>query len=360
MSAAKRGRILWLEALRIAAAFLVIVNHTNSDVFQASDPGQLTWHLSILWYYVSKTAVPLFVMISGAVLLNRQDGWRKTLARVGRVVLVLVLASYAYFLYDAWVNWGLWPRAIRLDILFGKIIRLEITDGFWYLYFYIALLLTMPLWQWISCKLSNEQKLHLVAATIAFGAALPLIGHYIPRLALPEKIMACIPVSYIGLLFAGSYIRDLPPLTRQVRSYAVLGICASLLFSWALTWLEYVQVAPGTKYWFMDHRLIPALPVTTASLCAMLLAKSLGEKPDAAEVTSAKGSAWVAELGGCAFGIYLAQDLLIAETEHRLFQPLCQHMPPMAAVLLWEAAVFAAALLLIWLLRRIPFLRRIL
>ncbi len=49
MTAPGKRRILWLDGLRIVAAFLVIVNHTNRDVFQASQPGHLTWHLSILW-----------------------------------------------------------------------------------------------------------------------------------------------------------------------------------------------------------------------------------------------------------------------------------------------------------------------
>ena len=63
----------WLDALRIVSAFLVIVNHTNSKVFQSLAPQDIQWWLSIGWYYVSKMAVPLFVMVSGACLLPRRD-----------------------------------------------------------------------------------------------------------------------------------------------------------------------------------------------------------------------------------------------------------------------------------------------
>ena len=51
---------------------------------------------------------------------------------------------------------------------------------------------------------------------------------------------------------------------------------------------------------------------------------------------------------------------LIAETETRLFLPLCGQMPPMIAALIWEVVVFTIALVGIWLLRRIPLLRKIL
>ena len=80
-----KKRESWLDALRITSAFLVIVNHTNSDVFQASSPEYATWWLSVAWYYLCKIAVPVFVMVSGAVLLPRQDSLRKCLGRFGRI-----------------------------------------------------------------------------------------------------------------------------------------------------------------------------------------------------------------------------------------------------------------------------------
>jgi surface polysaccharide O-acyltransferase-like enzyme len=370
MTAGKR-RVLWLEVLRIVAAFLVIVNHTNSTVFQQSDPSRLTWHLSILWYYLSKMAVPLYVMISGAVMLRRQDGLKKTLQRVLRVLLALVCASYVYFLYDAWVNWGLWPRAIRLDILFSRILRMQVTDGFWYLYFYLAVLITMPLWQWLHRRMTKNQRLRLICFCFALNAALPLIGHYVPKLHIPESVLAWVPLGYLGLLFAGDQVRHMS-IGKHTAWRAGAALVLSLLAAWALTWLEFFRVAPGEKYWFMDHRMVPALPVIGEALAAMVLARCIGERggsrravqatPSTAgeEAAPALSARIAAELGGCAFGIYLLQDLLIAESEHRLFEPLCGVLPPMAAVLVWELAVFAAALLVVWLLRRIPIVRKVL
>lgn len=363
---ARKPRVVWLEALRIIAAFLVIVNHTNSALFQQSDPSRLTWHLSILWYYLSKMAVPLYVMISGAVMLRRQDGLKKTLQRVLRVLTALLLASYLYFLYDAWVNWGLWPRAIRLDILLLQILRMQVTDGFWYLYFYLAVLLTMPLWQWLHKRMTQQQRLSLIGFCFALNAALPLVGHYVPRLHMPESVLAWVPLGYLGLLFAGDQVRHMR-LGRHTAWWAAAGLLLSLLAAWALTWLEFGRVAPGEKYWFMDHRMIPALPVIGEAIAAMALARCMGERAQAAtgntapeETAPSRSGRILTGLGGCAFGIYLLQDLLIAESEHRLFEPLCGVLPPMAAVLVWELAVFAAALLVVWLLRRIPILRRIL
>ena len=151
-----KKREVWLDVLRILAAFLVIVNHTNSDVFQSVTPANGTWWLSIMWYALCKVAVPVFVMVSGAVLLGREDSYGKCLARFGRIAGALLVFSYAYFVHDAWVHYGLWPRIIRLDVFLQKVWTLEIADSFWYLYFYAGLMLALPLLQRLSCALKGR------------------------------------------------------------------------------------------------------------------------------------------------------------------------------------------------------------
>ena len=105
-------------------------------------------------------------------------------------------------------------------------------------------------------------------------------------------------------------------------------------------------------YWFMDERTAPALPVIAASLSLFQLVRCA--------CGSRKSGRLLTELGGCAFGVYLLQDLLIAESKNRLFLPLCEKMPAFGVALCWEVVVFAAALAGAWLLRRIPGMKRIL
>lgn len=347
-----KARAAFLDFLRILAAFLVIVNHTNSHVFKALTPADSQWHWSILWYYVSKTAVPIFIMISGACLLGKQDSYAKTGRRILRTVLALVLASYLYFLWDAWVNYGLWPRAVDFGALFGKIWRGEVTDGFWYLPLYLGLLLTLPLWQRMASAMEKRDYEYLMALTFTVGAAWPLLSHYVPVLALPKYLDQLIPCAYLGLFFAGHYLVKYRELRRNSVLLAAVSLALSLAVCWALTRLEFDRVEPGTVYWFMDERTAPALPVIAASLSLFWLARCI--------FGSRRSGRVLAELGGCAFGIYLLQDLLIAESKNRLFLPLCEKMPAFGAALCWEVVVFAAALAGAWLLRRIPGMKRIL
>lgn len=346
-------RETWLDVLRILSAFLVIVNHTNSRVFQGSDPAQAKWWLSVLWYYVSKTAVPLFVMISGACLLNRQESWKRALQRAGRALAALVVFSYVYFLHDCWVNFGLWPRALRLDLVLSNIWRQQVPDSFWYLYFYIGLMLMLPLLQRMAHGMQKRDYLWLLGLCLLVDGLLPLIAHYVPDAGLPGYLQTPLLTGYVGLFFAGHFIRSQLCLSPRLRRGAALGLMVSLALSLGLTVLEFFRVEPGARYWFMDDRLHPSLFTCLSSLCLMVLLKGAGQ------TASPKTGKLFCQLGCCSFGIYLTQEWVILQTADRLYQPLCQAVSPFPAVLVWEGIVFLVCLAAAWIMRRIPGLKRI-
>ena len=72
-----KERTEYLDHLRILACFLVIVNHTNPAVYSVASVHGLTWYASLLYHYLCRMAVPLFLMISGACLLHKRDSWKR-------------------------------------------------------------------------------------------------------------------------------------------------------------------------------------------------------------------------------------------------------------------------------------------
>ena len=342
-----KKRESWLDALRIVSAFLVIVNHTNSGIFISSTPEQASWWMSIVWYYLCKIAVPVFVMISGAVLLPRQDSIRKCVGRFGRILAALLVFSYGYFLHDAWVNWGLWPRMIRLDAFFEVIWTWPISNGFWYLYFYMGLMLMLPLFQRMAASMKERDQAYLITLCFGFGAVWPLVTHYVPVLQLPQYFSVPLFTGHIGLFFTGHWIRSRFIPTKKRMGYAAAALVVSVAISVVLTRIEFDRVSGG-MYWFMDSRTRPSIFAIVAAISAMMLAKGL-----------VKDHRFWTELGGCAFGIYLVQDWLIAQSKTRLFEPLCNVFPVFPAVLVWEVIVFAIALAAAWVMRRIPVLKKI-
>lgn len=62
-------RIVYLDILRMVACLGVILIHVSDDEFQVSFPS-LDWYISVVYESLAHWAVPVFVMVSGALFLN--------------------------------------------------------------------------------------------------------------------------------------------------------------------------------------------------------------------------------------------------------------------------------------------------
>ncbi len=344
-------RFAYMDCIRITAVFLVIVNHTNSDVFQSSTPARFAWWASIVWYYVSKMGVPLFVMVSGACLLSKVDAYKKAFQRFFRIGAVLVLFSYLYFIVDVVQGYGGVKDALNVLGFFKIIWHGPITDSFWYLYFYLGLMLMLPWLQRLAKAMQRRDLLYLIILSFGLGAIWPLVTHYVPTLAASGYFSVPLFSVYLGVFFAGHYIHAY--VEKISKALCVFVIVLSLAASTLLTYNEYLAVNGAGRYWFMDDRTAPPIFVILSALAVMTLLKSAIKAP------GKRMKSRLQTLGGCAFGIYLIQDFFIEQSRYLLFTPLKQQISPMAAVLLWEIGVFLTALLVILLVRRIPGVKKL-
>ncbi len=349
-----RPRYAYLDFLRVLAAFLVIVNHTNSYVFKALTPADATWWLSIAWYYLSKIAVPLFVMVSGACLLPVRDTYRRAFGRFLRVLIALILFSYVYYLADLGQTGWSWQKALDIPAFLGSIWAVRIADSFWYLYFYLGLMVMLPFLQRLAGALKKRDIECFIAVSFAVFSLWPLVTHYAPALALPEYFNVPLFGVFLGLFFAGYYLHAYAD--KINRTVCWLVVVGSLAASVWLTQVEYGRVAAGEKYWFMDDRTAPSIFTVLCALSVTALVKRAFAVRSPLGANAARR--W-AVLGGCTFGIYLIQELVIVQTRYRVFAPLSAAVNPLLAALIWEVGVFAVTLCVAWLMKKIPLLNKL-
>ena len=277
------------------------------------------------------------------------------------MLLVLVLFSYVYYLYDLAMAGGPFLQSLDFQRFFTGIWEQRITDSFWYLYFYLGLLLMLPLLQRLNKVLVKQDLLYLLGLSLGLNALWPLLVHYLPGFALPEYFSFPLFNIFIGLFFAGHFFHQHATKSRHQSLSLCLMLFLSLGFATATTLLEAHRTAPGEKYWFMDERTAPALPVILCAAAIFLLARHLFTRLEKRpQKISSRNIAIVTTLGGCSFGIFLLQDMLISATLHRFFLPLWNHMNPFPAALLWEVLIFAVLVPVVWLLKKIPGLKNLL
>lgn len=133
-----------LDFIRIIAIFFVLFTHTGtmgSLVYQTLEPKGIYYIWCIFLSIVRIIAVPLFLMISGALLLGRNESFKILCKkRIFRILIVLIIFSFIQELLNGQVNGGCY----YIKGFLYKIIVGGVRGEYWYLYCYLAYLLFIP------------------------------------------------------------------------------------------------------------------------------------------------------------------------------------------------------------------------
>lgn len=142
----------WLEAVSI---FLVCTIH-------------MVWLRGTVASTVAITlvsmAVPLFFMVHGALLLNKDDSPKKQLKRYGKVLFQVVAWNTIYLGYSVLMG-GMDPENVTLGFLYNYYIRFANSTGInsghlWFIYALLAVYAFFPILK--ACKDKNENLLKYI------------------------------------------------------------------------------------------------------------------------------------------------------------------------------------------------------
>lgn len=159
----KPKRLLHLDMLRILAIFLVVFNHTGDRGFMlfAAQTQSVLYFPYMLCSIFCKIAVPLFFMISGALLLKKTETLKQLFSkRILRMTVVLLLVSVPYYF------WLHRTQGIGVADFFTYIYGNSATTSLWYLYSYIALLLLLPFLRCMVQTMKRQDYVYLFWGTL--------------------------------------------------------------------------------------------------------------------------------------------------------------------------------------------------
>lgn len=235
------SRKTYLDVLRILAIFLVYYNHTFGFEFflTCEAPMGLGCWLAVLIAVLTIMDIPLFWLISGALMLGKEESYRQTLGkRVWRYVVLLLCASVAAYLMK-------FHDTASVPDFFLRLTQVEIHNSYWFLYSYLGYLLALPFLRKIAKTLNGRDvifllALRLMAVTVAPTAQFLLKPANIE--ILPQQLQ--LPFAMLDFLFlplVGDYLANKLPMERIGKKQ--IGICfgmivAGSLFSGAITCME--------------------------------------------------------------------------------------------------------------------------
>lgn len=338
----KNSRVTALDALRILSCFWVILNHSANGLLLVASPGSRAWFLYLLLFFSTKTAIPIFLMISGYTLLDKMDTWKRSLCRALRVLGALLVFSLVYYIEDlvlgfrTFTPWG----------FFSMVWRGEVTDAFWYLYMYLGILLCLPLLQKLAAAMSKQDFHILFSFAAVFLGLWPVLTHFLPGLAYAEDFRFPLLGGYMVYLFAGCYFKAFG--VPRLPLPAAFGVLAGLLSNILLTALSYFCY-PEKSYWFLDN--YNALPLAVESISLLILFFQISFTENMRRLLSFAAAN--------TFGIYLLTDFMVSRM-HFIYFYGSIYMNRFLAVMIQALIIFLAGSIVIWLLRKVPGLNKLL
>ncbi|TVX93579.1 acyltransferase [Paenibacillus agilis] len=147
--AAKPNRIIYIDILRILSIVAVIALHTTADLLiRSTDFNSSSWWFSNILNSIARFAVPVFFMISGAMMLKVNVTSYRSFYIKRILPLFLALVSWS-IIYDLYNQFYILKYELTLwQYVPGFGYRLIMNQNYvhlWFLYVIIAIYMTVPL-----------------------------------------------------------------------------------------------------------------------------------------------------------------------------------------------------------------------
>jgi len=333
------------DGMRVVAVVAVIGLHASGIGvmrYRELDPFQW-WSFNIV-DSLCRWAVPVFIMLSGALILDparhecARAFYRRRLARIG--VPLLAWASFYFF----W-TWGFYGEPVDLAFILRSLLDGLTYNHLYFLFVVLGLSAIAPLLR-IYIKRVRRANQWVVAVVML---ALPSCG--IPQDVIPMNAFTRF-VPFVGYFLVGILLRELP-VTRPVLAAALLVFSAASAIIAIGTGHRFVNWGPDD---WRSLGLYDTLgtPVAIQSIAMFVLLRvCFAERPAAGRHASRS----LRCLAPLVFGIYLTHravhDVLAGVTH-----PLVAKAG-LATVVLQIALTFVVSATVVAVIRRLPYLRHV-
>lgn len=333
----------YIECLRIIAIILVIYNHTRElgyTLYQYTSH-TLSYYFSIFMIPVCKTAVPVFLMISGANLLGKEETYKKLFS--GRFIkylwIILFWGTLQYFRY---VRTGTVTLSVR--DWWNNIYSEPILETYWYLYSYLGFLMLLPLLRKIVSGMSKKDYCYLFLIN-CISAMLAVMGYFSGGFVNYNVFMLPAVVIYPILGFGIDYVINFGK-GRKILNYGlmiILPLC--FIVSVSLIYLKRTNSHED----FMN--LIQCFtPIISCGIFGFV------KEIDASYFYSEKIKKIVTIMGSTTFGVYLIEDLV----RNQIIKLLVHiNAYDFIIAILYTLLTFIAGSMVVFIMKRIPILKRI-
>lgn len=317
----------------IAALFVVLIHSAGMDSASA-----------VFFQSLARFSVPAFVMISGYGMLAKQHHGSHLAKKCAALFAKMLIWAAIYYLYDL-------LRGQRSYAGIRSLLIYLLTEPahLWYCYASIALYLLTPV-LYVFCKnASRKEYQYTLALTFLLGSVVLLLvrSGWFPLLQMiVDKMKIPYTLGFLHLYLLGGYIRKfgLPQKKDRLVLY-LLGVAGTAAAFFGTLFLSARNLQTDL---FMSF--FAPTSILAGAACFVFIQQtflSLGDRVQAAQRA-------IRRISGCTLGIYLLHPLILMLLERILSPAPHPLLTPLRALL-----AFALSLLLVFIAKHIPVLKRL-
>lgn len=255
------------DLIRSLAILLVIVLHSSNEALASNSLGSPYWWTGAVYKTLSLSCVPLFVMLSGALLLqpSKLDEpirvfLKKRLSRIG---LAFVFWTAVYLVWSFFTSHiPVTPNNVAQGIL--KSLFGGSYYQFWFIYLIVGLYLITPILRAIISQADTRILRYLIALWFVGVAVLPIIN-LASGYVLDSSVF--IIGGWVGYFVLGNYLQKIKARTLILYGLLVLSFVWTALGLWLM---NYPLTALGQGYFFFDY-LAANIVIGSVALFMLLL-----------------------------------------------------------------------------------------
>jgi len=339
------GRIIYLDAIRAISIALVVLLHAAGQILHGF-PQSSRWWAANIYDSLTRPYVPLFVMVSGAILLHPAKTESLLLffrKRFLKVAIPFLIWAIIYFQWRKYFH----HESISPYRMLSEILQGPVYFHLWFIYLILSLYLVTPILRVYVRHATQRDLAYFIGLWFFQACVLQIItalkGYH-------WGIYLYVVTDYVGYFVLGYYLRDLPSIKlRPIACGALLLIAAAVTAIGTYV----IDIRAGGKFSAVAYDDISP-NVVVMTICAFLLIRDLfaanfaGRHP--------VFSSMFTRLSAASFGVYLIHpivlELLASGKLGFALSGSTGH--PAIGVPLTASITFLISLLLIMLMQKIP------
>lgn len=332
-------REIAIDGIRLAATLMVILIHISGKGVAAGIAVQ-HWWASNFYESISRAAVPLFFMLTGALLLPREHSVSSIGKRIWRMVLPLFAWSLIYLV------WHHGYRAAQPGWIL-EIISKPVAGHLWYLYSLIPAYALLPVLSPFFLSAKPRMQWFVIAAWFAAGSMIPTINYLFraPLIGFDREFFYIYP----GYMLLGAVLWWRKG-TRMQLLVGLVAMAGGIAATGIGTYLSSRNVPSLNETLYQYYSSTVVIAAAGSFICLRAFFDWLGRN-------GSMSNGFVSAFGKASFGIYLVHPLVIWSFELRGYA--YDFMNPWLAIPALMFAVVAISWLIVEPLRRIPGIRMI-